>query len=200
MALDSKKVAAEVAQFKKSLADADRVIKQVEDAYKAVLAEDAEMAAAAKDLISDIASARNVVESNLEMLKSLKAAAKKVTGDVEMILRKFNDDYAAMQQMGETFFELDKELKKDKSNKDLIKKHEIAEKALERQSAAFAKTASEAGTIQAAIATFTDDLGSNSAWSLSAIATISKNMKELADIIEKKKRFLKEIEKAKGRW
>lgn len=200
MALDSKKVAAEVAQFKKALADADRQIKLVEDAYKDVMSAEDGMAAAAKALMADISAADANVTTNIASLKAIKEAARKITGDAEMILRKCNDDNEALLSMGDTFFELDKELKKDKANKELIKKHEIAGKALERQNAAFVKTANEAGVIRATISSFDDDLRGLPAWNLATIAGIAKNMKELGDIIDKKKQFLREIEKSKNRW
>jgi chromosome segregation ATPase len=200
MALDSKKLAADVASFKKAVRESDRQIAEIAKAYKDVMAEDDGMGAAVKALVRDIALASEMIKTNVASLKALADAAKKVTGDVEMILRRFEDANTAYQDMGNTLFELDKQLKKDKGNKDLIKKYEIAEKALERQSAAMGKIADEAGTIRATISSFDNDLQGNKAWNLSAIAEIARNMKELTEIIDKKKRFLREIEKSGGRW
>lgn len=200
MALDSKKLAAEVASFKKAVADADRQIAAITTAYKDVLAEDDGMGAAVKALVKDIALASDLVKGNVASLKAMREAAKKVTGDVEMILRRYEDASAAYLEMGETVFELEKQLKKDKANKDLIKKHEIAEKALERQTVAMNKLAADAGAIRATISLFEDDLRGNTAWSLSVIAGMAKSMKALSTVIDEKKQFLREIERVRNRW
>lgn len=108
----------------------------IEDACNDVMSAEDGMANAATALMADISAAESTVTANIAALKAVKDAVNKTSGDAEMILRKFNDDYAAMLAMGHTCFELDTELKKDTANKDLIKKHWIAQKALDRQTAA----------------------------------------------------------------
>lgn len=147
MAVDSKQIAKQVADFDKQMKDSAKTVKQstesinkLENAFKDVFREHTNTATAVKKLLTEIASWSSTIQYSIDTIKDYANQAKGLTGDVEMIGRRYDDDLRALQTMSEDFIEIDTQFKKDKSNKDLAKKHEIAEKAYIKASNNAAKT------------------------------------------------------------
>lgn len=151
MPVDSKQIAAEVAKFKKKLGNSADIIAKLEKAYNDVLYENAGLTTEVKKLIGEITSWTMMIQNSLDNAKAFADDAKKISDDVEMIGRRYYEDHDALETMSEDFFAVDKLFQKDKNNKDLAKKREIAEKALAKASNNATKSAKEWGAVEATL-------------------------------------------------
>ncbi len=153
--MDSKQIAKQVADFDKLMKDSGKKVKQstesinkLEKAFKDVFREHTNTATVVKKLIGEIASWSTTIQYSIDTIKKYADEAKSISGDVEMIGRRYDDDLQALQAMFEDLSEIDTQYKKDKSNKDLAKKYEIADKAFVKASNNSAKTQKDWGVVE----------------------------------------------------
>ena len=180
MPVDSKQITAAVAKFKKQVAASTVTIAKMEKAYDDILHENTGLAADAKKLVGEIGVWSGMLQSNLDTLKFYANEAKELSGDIEMIGRRYYDDADALQTMSEDYFDLEKQLLKDKSNKDLAKKCEIAEKAVVKASANASKSAKDWSVVETTLALFSKK---EQQMNLQNVASFGKDLNALTEVI-----------------
>ena len=181
MPLDSKSFAAEAAKFKTAVATSGAKIAKLNTAYKDALAAHTDAAKNIKQIAADVAMWAASIQSNIDYLKDLSERAKKVTGDVEMISRRGYDDLKGFEEIAAEYMALEKQLKKDKDNKDLAKKCEIAEKAMQKASGNKAKNEKDWTTVEMAVAYLSDSTEKSN---LAEVESLEKSLIELTKAVK----------------
>jgi methyl coenzyme M reductase subunit C-like uncharacterized protein (methanogenesis marker protein 7) len=111
-------------------------------------------------------------------LKLALAMGAEVKTDAEMALRRWSESESALDEMQNTVEETEKALKKDRSNKDLVKKAELAKKAIEKQSRIHQALSEDAMRIFN-VASDGDEAGALAAFHLEQVETVKASLDRL---------------------
>ncbi len=117
------------AEFKKGMADAEANIKELSKIVSEAMKDYGSWSADAADLLKSISQAKLYLDGTLSDLKGWVSEAKEIKGDAETILAKWVEDEQALTEMAENIQEAKDALAKDKTNKTLQQKVQLAEKA-----------------------------------------------------------------------
>lgn len=151
MAIDTKKIAKDAKEFKALQADSEKYVKEVADIYAASFKTFAGMAKTAEALMTRIADGKTEMNAHLADLKRWSDEIKSVKSDAEKILRREAEGSAYLDELNENYQAAEKAAKADKTNKGLAAKLDLAEKALVKQSAIYARINEEYFKVRAAL-------------------------------------------------
>ncbi|MCW1917844.1 hypothetical protein NX862_03690 [Rhodobacter sp. KR11] len=144
MAVGSAEVKKQVASYKKALSTADGHIKALSQIGADALKDYGHLAQEAADIVAAMAQVKIHLDARLSGLKSVPADFKRIKSDAEMALARFEDDNKTVTELFDRMEEAKKALAKNKMDKSLKQKAEIAELAYVKASRNSAKVNSDA--------------------------------------------------------
>ncbi|MBC7736439.1 MAG: hypothetical protein H7245_04255 [Candidatus Saccharibacteria bacterium] len=182
MAIDTKKIVKEAANFKKGVADAAKNIKEIKDIYAEQTKIYGNYKKQVEGLLTTIAEGKTRMANDIALLKHWADEAKTIESDVEMALRREAENSESLSDMYEQYENAAKALKADKTNRQLATKAELAEKALAKQTIVHARISNDAVKAMSAIYLLHDTMETAKAEAKTRAESIGDAVKELVKI------------------
>ena len=199
MAVGSAEVKKQAASYKKALGAADGHIKALSQIGADALKDYGHLSQEAADIVAAMGQVKIHLDSQLSGLKTLPADFKRIKSDADMALARFEDDNKTVQELFERIEEAKKALSKNKMDKSLKQKVEIAELAYVKASRNSARINSDAMEMLRLGAIYCDAIGDQYDIMSDLSAQLRARVKEFKALSDQVDRLAAEAEKAKRR-
>ena len=182
MAIDTRKILKDAANFKKGVADAAKNISEIKDIYAEQTKIYGNYKKQVEGLLTTIAEGKTRMADDIALLKHWADEAKSIESDVEMAMRREAENSETLRDMYEECEKATKALKADKTNRQLATKAELAEKALAKQNIIYSRISNDAAKAMGAIFLLHDTMDAAKIEAKTRAESIGEAVKELIKI------------------